>query len=128
MRKKIAVVDDDIMNLMMAEFILQEENYQVIKLESGMDCLSYLKTDIPDLILLDIEMPVMNGFKTLEIIKGNKETADIPVIFLTASADVDTVVEASRLGVVDYVKKPFYPQELIKRVKNALPENKSFFW
>lgn len=128
MRKKIVIVDDDVMNLMMAEFILQEENYEVLKLESGMDCLNYLKDEIPDLILLDIEMPVMNGFKTLEVIKGNEKTAAIPVIFLTASADVDTVVEASRLGVADYVKKPFYPQELIKRVKNAMLENKSNVW
>ena len=69
--------------------------------------------------MLDIEMPVMNGIKTLEIIKENPDLADIPVMFLTAAADVGTVVEAGNLGVVDYIKKPFMPEELIKRVKTV---------
>lgn len=116
----ILVVDDDAMNLRMAEFILEREGYIVCKAESGMECLNYLKDNKPDLILLDIEMPVMNGIKTLEIMKGNSELAEIPVMFLTAAADVGTVVEAGNLGIVDYVKKPFKPEELIKRVKSAL--------
>lgn len=116
----ILVVDDDAMNLRMAEFILEREGYIVCKAESGMECLNYLKDNIPDLILLDIEMPVMNGIKTLEIIKENPQLAFIPVMFLTAAADVGTVVEAKNLGVVDYIKKPFLPEELTKRVKTAL--------
>ena len=116
----ILVVDDDAMNLRMAEFILEREGYIVCKAESGMECLNYLKDHKPELILLDIEMPVMNGIKTLEIIKENPDLADIPVMFLTAAADVGTVVEAGNLGVVDYIKKPFMPEELIKRVKSAL--------
>lgn len=116
----ILVVDDDAMNLRMAEFILEREGYIVCKAESGMECLNYLKDNKPDLILLDIEMPVMNGIKTLEIIKENKELSEIPVMFLTAAADVGTVVEAGNLGVVDYIKKPFMPDELAKRVKAAL--------
>jgi len=115
----ILVVDDDAMNLRMAEFILEREGYIVCKAESGMECLNYLKDNIPDLILLDIEMPVMNGIKTLEIIKENPQLATIPVMFLTAAADVGTVVEAKNLGVVDYIKKPFLPEELTKRVKAA---------
>lgn len=116
----ILVVDDDAMNLRMAEFILEREGYIVCKAESGMECLNYLKDNKPDLILLDIEMPVMNGIKTLEIIKENEELSEIPVMFLTAAADVGTVVEAGNLGVVDYIKKPFMPDELAKRVKSAL--------
>lgn len=116
----ILVVDDDAMNLRMAEFILEREGYIVCKAESGMECLNYLKDNKPDLILLDIEMPVMNGIKTLEIIKANEDLAEIPVMFLTAAADVGTVVEAGNLGVVDYIKKPFMPDELAKRVKSAL--------
>jgi len=120
--KTILVVDDDEMNLRMAEFILQQEGYRIFKAESGMECLNYLKDNRPDLILLDIEMPVMNGIKTLEIIKENPDFDEIPVMFLTAAADVETVVEAGVLGVVDYIKKPFFPDELVKRVKNALAE------
>ena len=115
MSYRIAVVDDDMMNLRMAEFILQQAGYTVDKLESGMDCLNYLKEQTPELILLDVEMPIMNGIQALEIIRANEDTANIPVMFLTASADTDTVVEAGRLGVVDYVKKPFLPDELLKR-------------
>lgn len=122
MSRKILVVDDDMMNLRMAEFILQQKGYEVVKCESGMDCLSYLKEEKLDLILLDIEMPIMNGLQVLEVIKGNEDTADIPVMFLTASADTDTVVEAGKLGVVDYIKKPFLPDELQNRVE------KVFLW
>lgn len=122
MRKKILVVDDDAMNLRMAEFILGNGNYEVCKKESGMECLSYLETERPDLILLDIEMPVMNGIKTFEVIRENEELADIPVIFLTASADSETVLEAGRLGAMDYVKKPFLPEDLLSRVEKVLSE------
>ena len=120
MTKRILVVDDDVMNLRMAEFILSKENFEVVKVESGMECLNFLKEEKVDLILLDIEMPVMNGIKTFEIMRDNEELKDIPVIFLTAAADSDTVTEAVKLGAVDYVKKPFMPEELVKRVEKAL--------
>lgn len=120
MGKRVLVVDDDAMNLKMAEFILKQNDYEVYKAESGMECLLFLKDNKVDLILLDVEMPIMSGIKTLEIIKDNKEMADIPVIFLTASADSDTVLEAGKLGAVDYVTKPFMPQELLKRVEKTI--------
>ena len=120
MSKKILVVDDDEMNLRMAEFVLKQNSYEVYKAESGMECLDFLKNQKVDLILLDIEMPTMNGIKTLEIMKENSELADIPVIFLTASVDSDIAAEADRLGVVDCVTKPFMPQELLKRVEKAV--------
>ncbi len=120
MLKTVWIVDDDVMNLRMAEFILSQEQYEVVKLESGFECLRLLKKKTPDLILLDVQMPLMNGIKTLEAIRADRETKDIPVVFLTASADTETVVEAGRLGVVDYVVKPFMPQDLLKRVEKAL--------
>ena len=118
--KTILVVDDDEMNLRMAEFILQQQGYNVVKVSSGMCCLEHLKYEKPDLILLDVEMPVMSGIQTLEVIRGNEEYMNIPVMFLTASADMDTVAEAGRLGVIAYVKKPFMPQDLVDRVKKIL--------
>jgi len=120
MLKTVWVVDDDEMNLRMAEFILSQEGYEIVKLESGFECLRLLKKKNPDLILLDVQMPLMNGIKTLEAIRADRDTKEIPVLFLTASADTETVVEAGRLGVVDYVVKPFMPQELLKRVEKAL--------
>lgn len=118
--KLILVVDDDPMNLRMAEFILERQGYLVCKVESGVECLSYLRIHRPDLILLDIEMPVMSGIRTLEIIRETPEWSDIPVMFLTAAADASTVIEAGSLGIVDYVKKPFLPDELVARVRKVL--------
>ena len=118
--KLILVVDDDPMNLRMAEFILERQGYLVCKVESGVECLSYLRIHRPDLILLDIEMPVMSGIRTLEIIRETPEWSDIPVMFLTAAADASTVIEAGSLGIVDYVKKPFLPDELVARVRKGL--------
>lgn len=118
--KTILVVDDDEMNLKMAEYILQQEGYEVVKAMSGMSCLDYLKFNRPDLILLDVEMPIMSGIQTLEVIRGNEEYKNLPVMFLTASADTDTVAAAGRLGVLSYVKKPFMPQDLVDRVQKIL--------
>lgn len=120
MAKRILVVDDDEMSLKMAELMLMQEGYEVYTAESGMDCLNYLKDNCVELILLDIEMPIMNGIKTFEILKDNKGMMNIPVVFLTASADSEMVLEAGKLGAVDYITKPFLPQELLKRVERAL--------
>ena len=115
MRKRILVVDDDNMNLMRTKMILGEE-YIVILAESGMDALEKLKNESEkvDMVLLDIDMPGMNGIETFEHMKDF--AADIPVIFLTASGLEEDVVSAIRLGAVNYLKKPFRPQELMKRV------------
>ena len=115
MRKRILVVDDDNMNLMRTKMILGEE-YVVILAESGMDALEKLKNESEkvDMVLLDIDMPGMNGIETFEHMK--EFAADIPVIFLTASGLEEDVVSAIRLGAVNYLKKPFRPRELMKRV------------
>ncbi|MDE7011077.1 MAG: response regulator [Oscillospiraceae bacterium] len=115
MRKRILVVDDDNMNLMRTKMILGEE-YVVILAESGMDALEKLKNESEkvDMVLLDIDMPGMNGIETFEHMKDF--AADIPVIFLTASGLEEDVVSAIRLGAVNYLKKPFRPRELMKRV------------
>jgi len=120
MSKKILVVDDDEMNLRMAEFILKQDGYEVHKVQSGMECLLFLRDETVDLVLLDVEMPIMSGIQTLEIMKTNDELKDIPVIFLTAAADADTVIEAGKLGATDYVTKPFIPQNLLERVDKVV--------
>ena len=75
-------------------------------------------------MLLDFQMPMMNGLKTLEIIRKREDMKDIPVIFLTASSDRDTVVKAGMMGVQGYIKKPFMPKDLIDRVSQTLAEKK----
>lgn len=124
MSRRILVVDDDEMNLRMAEFILKQDGYEVHQVQSGMECLLFLKDERVDLVLLDIEMPIMSGIQTFEIMKGNEELKNIPVVFLTAAADADTVIEAGKLGATDYVTKPFMPQDLLERVEKVVYNRK----
>ena len=113
MQKRILVVDDDDMNLTRTRIILKND-YDVILVNSGIKALDTLKREKVDLVLLDIEMPNMDGFETF---RQMKEFADgIPVIFLTASGLEDDVVNAINLGAVNYLKKPFIPKELQRRV------------
>ena len=113
MRKRILVVDDDTMNLVRTKMILGEE-YDVLLADSGMEALDKLKWETVDLVLLDIEMPKLNGIETFERMK--EFASDVPVIFLTASGLEEDVVSAIRLGAVNYLMKPFQPQELMKRI------------
>ena len=117
MIKRILVVDDDAMNLMLTKRILEKE-YNVLLAESGKEALLKMKGEKIDLILLDIAMPEMNGIETFERMK--EISVDIPVIFLTASGYEDDVRSAIRLGAVNYLKKPFFPKELLKRVAKEL--------
>ena len=113
MKKRILVVDDDNMNLARTRIILGKE-YDVVLADSGIEALAKLQNDKSDLVLLDIDMPGMNGLETFERMK--KFAADIPVIFLTASGLEEDVQNAIKLGAANYLKKPYRPQELLKRV------------
>lgn len=117
MLKRVLAVDDDDMNLMRIKKILRTE-YDVFFASSGVEALDTMKREQMDLVLLDIEMPRMNGFETFERMK--EFAPDTPVIFLTASGQEDDVVSAIRLGAVNYLKKPFPPQELILRISQVL--------
>ena len=123
MFKSILIIDDDIMNLKMAKTVLEKAGYKVDMQRSGALGIKALKENKADLVLLDIEMPDMDGIQTLENIRMEKDLEEVPVIFLTASADTENVIQASKLGVVDYVKKPFLMNELLKRVSKVF-ENK----
>ena len=113
MKKCILVVDDDEMNLTRTKIILGK-SYDVLLANSGIDALVKLKTEKVDMVLLDIDMPEMSGIETFEHMKDYE--VKVPVIFLTASGLEDDVVSAIKLGAVNYLKKPFRPKELLKRV------------
>lgn len=119
MQKRILVVDDDSMNLMRTKMILGK-TYEVVLVRSGIEALNTLKREKMDLVLLDIEMPKMNGIATFERLKEFDK--DTPVIFLTASGLEDDVVSAIKLGAVNYLKKPYEPEELLKRVAQEFDE------
>ncbi len=113
MKKRIMVVDDDKITLKMCKFILEKQDHEVVTAESGKRCLEFLREPSNpriDCILLDIEMPLLNGFNTLSSIRQSEKLKDIPVMFLTASATQETVREAIRLGVTSYLRKPFLPK------------------
>ena len=116
----ILVVDDDTENLRMASHILSKEQARVSCVKSGVDAIKFLKENQPDLILLDVHMPEMNGFDTIAEIKRNKETANIPVIFLTADDESSTETKGLEAGAMDFIKKPFVPEVLLLRVRHTI--------
>ena len=119
----ILIVDDDDMMLQMAEFILkQDSTINILTVKSGLECLRTLQSgEKIDLILLDIQMPGMDGIKVMELIQKHDYWKQIPVIFLTAASDKNTVLKAGQMGAVGYIKKPFAPEDFINRVNAVCP-------
>ena len=120
-RKKVLVVDDVAISLSVAEQALRED-YEVVTVNSGSRALRYLRKERPDLILLDIRMDDMDGIQTLKEIRKMDNRADIPVIMLTGQNEKASVLEAAKLGIYDYMLKPFAAQDLLSRVQGALKQ------
>ena len=116
---KILAVDDNGVILATIEEELKEL-YDVITVNSGARALRYLSQEKPDLILLDIQMALMDGIETLKEIRNIDNCSTIPVIMLSAKMERETVIESSKLGILDYVGKPFEPQDLRDRISRAL--------
>lgn len=117
----ILVVDDDEVNLELAEMIIDAKlGYNVLRASSGRQALEVLTQNKVDLILLDVMMPGLDGMQTLQMIRDNPKTKDIPVILLTAAGDVMTVVKGSKLGIKDYIKKPFDSDDLVDRILKVI--------
>ncbi|HNR88489.1 MAG TPA: diguanylate cyclase [Spirochaetota bacterium] len=112
----ILIVDDAPKNLQVLGTMLDERSYEVAVASNGAQAISLLSEIRPDLILLDVMMPVMDGFQTCRMIKESPETRDIPVIFLTARDETESIITGFRLGAVDYITKPFSSYELLARV------------
>jgi putative two-component system response regulator len=115
----IMLIDDDEMCLDMGMEILRNK-YTIYPVPSGEQALQILKKVIPDLILLDIEMPVMDGYEVIKKLKEVNETKDIPVIFLTSHTDPGNELDALSMGAIDYITKPFSPLLLVQRIENHL--------
>jgi two-component system, sensor histidine kinase and response regulator len=116
----ILVVDDNKRNLQVVGNILHDEKYKVAMAINGLTALKLAAQLKPDLVLLDIMMPEMDGYEVCKKLKENPETKDIPVIFLTAKVETDDIVEGFNLGGVDYITKPFKQKELLVRIKTHL--------
>jgi len=114
--KTIFLVDDDITNLAAGNDALCR-HYNVITMNSGGRLIKMLESHTPDLILLDVEMPEMDGYDTIKTLKNHERTKNIPVIFLTAQSDTESEIKGLSLGAIDYIIKPFSPPLLVKRIQ-----------
>ena len=117
----VVVVDDDVTNLKMAGTILSRQHMRVTALKSGRALLDYVRDNRPDLILLDVRMPEMDGFETLRRLKQETSSGqEIPVIFLTADENAESEMRGLELGAMDFIKKPFVPEVLTLRVRHII--------
>jgi PleD family two-component response regulator len=116
----LLIVDDTPDNLRLLSTMLTQQGYKVRKVISGQLALRVVSIAPPELILLDINMPQMNGYEVCEKLKANPQTSQIPVIFISALDDVWHKVKAFQVGGTDYISKPFQCEEVLARVKNQL--------
>lgn len=122
MEQKILIIEDlDVMRNVLTTNI-RRAGYVPITAKNGEEGLDIAKEKVPDLVITDLMMPVMDGFKFIELFKKNENFKNIPIIVLTAKEDKEDVLKAIRLGANEYLVKPFKPKELLKRVKNLLGE------
>jgi two-component system, sensor histidine kinase and response regulator len=121
----ILIVDDIPKNLQVLSSILNLEGYQIAFAANGKESITVLETTTPDLILLDIMMPGMDGFEVCKFIKADIRLKNIPIIFITGKAEQEDIVKGLNLGAVDYITKPFNATELISRVKTHIELKKS---
>lgn len=123
-KEKIFVVDDEEDILELVNFVLSKENYRVEQFPTGEELLKAIKSDKPDLLLLDLMLPGIDGFDICKIIKNDDKFSDIPIIMLTAKGDEVDVVSGLELGADDYMVKPFSARVLTARIKAILRRGK----
>lgn len=117
---KILIADDDPILVELVRFRLEGAGYQVLEATDGQQAIEAVKTERPDLIVLDSMMPLLSGREVLLYLQKNTATKDIPVIMLTARSGESDIVSAIRSGASDYLTKPFIPQELLVRIEKLL--------
>ncbi len=118
----VLIVDDSSVNreLLKAVFDSSESCYDIVEADSGMSAFQKIESQIPDIILLDIQMPEMDGFEVCQKLKEDEKTRDIPVLFITALGDTNDKVKGFEIGASDYITKPINPDEVKARVNAHL--------
>jgi len=119
-KEKILIVDDEEDILSLVEYNLKKEGYRTIGVKTGEAALQLVEEETPDLIILDLMLPEMDGLEVCRIIKSNENTSDIPIIMLTAKGEETDIVVGLEIGADDYVTKPFSPRVLLARTKALL--------
>lgn len=120
---KILAVDDEKRMVRFIQLNLEQDGFQVVTAYNGKEALEQVRTQLPDLVLLDIMMPDINGF---EVLKKIREVSSVPVIMLTAKGEEDDRIQGLELGADDYITKPFSPRELVSRIRAVLRRTKAF--
>jgi len=113
----ILVVDDNSYNLQLICTLLKEDGYRLAVAQNAWDCFTFLEKQEVDLILLDILMPGLNGLDVCRAIKGNEQTGDIPILFVSTLNDPCDIVDMFKAGGADYISKPLVKEELLARVR-----------
>jgi DNA-binding response OmpR family regulator len=122
MRKKILVVDDEDDILHFLELVLREKGYDVATASGGHEALTKAQLEQPNLILLDIMMPQMDGWEVLKLLRVDEETADIPVAMLSARTEAKDRVQGLQEGAIDYICKPFSLQDLLVKIETIFDQ------
>ena len=117
---KLLVVDDVQTNVLLLKALLGKEGYGILVANNGQEALEVIRNENPDLILLDVMMPGMDGFEVAERLKSEEFRCEIPIIFLTALDDTQSIVNGFKLGAGDFISKPFRKEELMVRIKHQL--------
>ncbi len=124
-KPKILIIDDDPANIRLLELILKNENFNIISALNGEYGIHLAKEENPNIIILDIMMPKMDGYQVCKKLKKAPDTKNIPVFFITAKTDSEGVVKGFKLGAADYITRPFNRLELLTRIKTQLTLKKS---
>ena len=124
MKEKILIVEDEKDIVKMLDYNLKKEGFKTLSVRNGEDAIGSAKREYPDLIILDLMLPGIDGLEVCKTLKGDSKTASIPVIMLTAKSQESDKIVGLELGADDYVTKPFSPRELIARIKAVLRRGK----
>ena len=119
----VLVVDDEPMARTLLRLMLVRAGFEVLEAEDGFDALDQIKQRLPDVMILDVMMPGMDGFAVCETLRNDDNTAELPVIMLSAKTDLDSVNRGLRAGATKYLTKPVSPEDLTRNVRDVLGEN-----
>jgi len=121
--QSVLVVDDEPMARTLLRLMLVRAGFQVTEAEDGYDALAKVKGNQPDLILLDVMMPGIDGFVVCETLRSEEETSRLPIIMLSAKTDLNSISKGLKVGATKYLTKPISPDELTRQVRDALEQN-----
>jgi DNA-binding response OmpR family regulator len=118
--QKVLILDDDLAMVHLLSTVMEAEGFKTEKTQSANEALEIISEDLPNLVLLDIMMPEMDGFRFLAMVRSNPETRSLPVIILSVLSDEHNILEGFRKEADEYVTKPFDPQVLVEKIKEVL--------